>query len=583
MLSSVSLLRTEENAHMRLLTSILLGGLFLLPTGCGRAPARPEASGWDAYVERYLDAYFAVHPDLAVAAGRHEFDGKLPDFSRQALDREAARLRAERQRTADFSDSVLDSRQRFERDYLMAAIDGDLFWLDSVKWPYRNPAWYASAVDPQVYLTRPYASLDQRMRAFVGYEHALPAVLTQIRANLRTPLPRTYIEIGRLTFGGLAQYFEKDVPGVFAPVKDAALQAKFRAANANAIRALRSLDDWFESEKARATDTFAIGAGKFQEMLGATERVDVPLDQVEAAGKEDLARNLARLREACAQFAPGKSLSACVASANANRLEGSPVEAARAQLRQLQVFVLSHNLVTIPGTEEAKVDEAPPYQRWNFAYINIPGPYEKNMPSTYYISPADPKWSAAEQAAYVPSKAVLLFTSAHEVMPGHFLQFLHANRSKSMLGRIFVGYAFAEGWAHYAEEMMWDAGLGSNDPGVHIGELTEALVRDVRFVSAIGMHAKQMSVEQSERLFRESAFQDPGNARQQAARGTFDPAYLNYTLGKLMIRKLRDDWTASRGGRNAWSQFHDQFLAFGGPPIPLVRIAMLGASAGPPL
>jgi uncharacterized protein (DUF885 family) len=368
------------------------------------------------------------------------------------------------------------------------------------------------------------------MRAFVAYERALPAALSRIRANLRTPMPRTYIDVGRLSFGGLAQYLEKDVPGIFASVQDAPLQAEFRAANADAIRALRSLDAWFESEKARAADTFAIGADKFQEMLFATERVAVPLDQVESAGKEDLARNLARLRDACAQFAPGKSLPDCVAKANADRPEGSPIEAARAQVQQLRAFVVSHNLVTIPGAEEAKVDEAPPYQRWNFAYINIPGPYEKNMPSTYYISPPDPMWSAAEQAAYVPGRAVLLFTSAHEVMPGHFLQFLHANRSKSMLGRIFVGYAFAEGWAHYTEEMMWDAGLGANDPGVHIGELSEALLRDVRFVSAIGLHTKHMSVEQSERLFRESAFQDPGNARQQAARGTFDPAYLNYTL-----------------------------------------------------
>jgi uncharacterized protein (DUF885 family) len=168
-------------------------------------------------------------------------------------------------------------------------------------------------------------------------------------------------------------------------------------------------------------------------------------------------------------------------------------------------------------------------------------------------------------------------------MPGHFLQFLHANRSGSKLGQVFGDYAFQEGWAHYTEELVWDAGWGSGNPETHIGQLTEALLRDVRFLSAIGLHTKHMTVEQSEQMFRQSAFQDPGNARQQAARGTFDPAYLNYTLGKLMIRKLRDDWTASRGGRNAWLQFHDQFLSYGAPPIPLVRAAMLGASAGPPL
>jgi uncharacterized protein (DUF885 family) len=230
--------------------------------------------------------------------------------------------------------------------------------------------------------------------------------------------------------------------------------------------------------------------------------------------------------------------------------------------------------------EEAKVAEAPPYKRWNFAYINIPGAFENNLPSTYYVSPPDPTWSQAKRNEYIPGRGSLLFTSVHEVFPGHFLQFLHANRSKSKFGQVFVGYAFAEGWAHYTEEMMYEAGLGANDPEMHIGQLQEALLRDVRFLSAIGMHTKGMKVEESEMMFVEQGLQDAGNAEQQAQRGTFDPAYLNYTMGKLMIRKLREDWTASRGGRAAWKRFHDQFLQYGGPPIPLVRKAMIGSSDG---
>ncbi len=238
------------------------------------------------------------------------------------------------------------------------------------------------------------------------------------------------------------------------------------------------------------------------------------------------------------------------------------------------------NLVSIPGTEEALVEEAPPYNRSNFAYIDIPGPYEKDLPSVYYIAPPDPSWPEEEQLAYIPGKADLLFISVHEVWPGHFLHFLHSNRSQSEFAQVFVGYAFAEGWAHYTEEMMWEAGYGDGDPGIHIGQLLNALLRNVRFISAIGLHTGGMSVAESERLFREKAFQDPGNARQQAARGTYDPAYLNYTMGKLMIRKLRTDWTATRGGRKAWHEFHNTFLSFGGPPIPLVRTAMLVDDSG---
>lgn len=556
--------------------------ILLLLAGCRAAPKPTSSPEWDQYVAGYLEAYFAAHPDVAVSQGRHDFDGKLPDFSSAGEEREAARLHAARAQVAAFTGN-LDTRQQFEREYVLAQIDSDLFWLESARAPYRNPYYYSNPIDPQVYLTRPYAPLDQRMRAFVAYEHALPTALQQIQAVLQTPMPRTYVDMGRLTFGGLADYLAHDVPGIFKSIKDPQLQSEFTAANADAIKALKSLDAWFASQKATANDDFALGAELFQKMLYDTERVSTPLDQLEAIGRKDLDRNLAALKEACTQFAPGKTLAECVAKEIADKPPGNPVDAAREQLKQLRAFVASNNLVTIPGTEEAQVDEAPPYQRWNFAYIDIPGPYEKGLPSVYYISPPDPKWPPAEQKAYLPGKASLLFTSAHEVWPGHFLQFLHANRVPSKFGQIFVGYAYAEGWAHYAEEMMWEAGFGAGDPETHVGQLTEALLRNVRFLSAIGMHTGHMTVAESDKMFRESAFADAGDAKQQAARGTFDPAYLNYTMGKLMIRKLRDDWTATRGGRSAWHDFHDQFLSYGGPPIPLVRNAMLGPSAGPPL
>jgi Bacterial protein of unknown function (DUF885) len=419
-----------------------------------------------------------------------------------------------------------------------------------------------------------------RLRAYTTYAKAIPQATQQIRANLRTPMPRTYVRIGRITFGGLASYFERDVPAIFAPVKDTKLQQDFLSANQEAIKAMKDMDTWFASQEATATENFAIGADKFSEMLRMTEGVQVDLGELERIGRADLDRNLAGLKEACAKYTPGKSTQECVQKVQSKKPVGGPVEAARKQLVGLKAFIQQKDLVTIPGPEEAQVAEAPPYQRWNFAYIEIPGPYEKNLPSVYYISPPNPAWSKAERQSYIPAEARLLFTSVHEVWPGHFLQFLHANRAPSKFGQIFVGYAFAEGWAHYAEEMMVESGLADGNPEKQIGQRLSALLRNVRFLSAIGLHTGKMTVEQSEKMFREEGYQDPGTAREQAARGTFDPAYLNYTLGKLMIRKLRADWTASRGGQKAWKQFHDEFLTYGGPPVPLVSRAMLGGEQG---
>jgi uncharacterized protein (DUF885 family) len=487
-------------------------------------------------------------------------------------------LHAQREAFAAFADDKLDEQGRFRRDYALAVIDGNLFWLEDSGFAYRNPAFYTGDLSPSMYLTRPYAPLPQRMDAFIRYQEALPKAIAQIKANFKLPLPASYIELGVNSFAGYASFFASDVPKIFAEVKDDALQARLKASNAAAIKATQDMADWLKAQKPQATQDFALGAEKFSKMLHATERVDIPLDQLKAAGEADLARNLASLKSACDQFAPGKTLQQCVEKVNADKPKGGAVEGARAQLAGLRQFIVDKDIVTIPGPEQAKVEEAPPFNRWNFAYIEIPGPYEKNLPSVYYIAPPDPTWPKAEQDAYVPGKSVLLFTSSHEVWPGHFLQFLHSNRAGWKFGQLFVGYAFAEGWAHYCEEMMFDAGLDGATPEVHIGQLSEALLRDVRFLSAIGLHTGGMTMAQSEKMFREQGLQDPGNARQQAARGTYDPAYLNYTLGKLMIMQLREDWTKDKGGRKAWKQFHDQFLSYGGPPIPLVRAQMLGGA-----
>lgn len=562
------------------LVALAIFALSGIPLPGMAAPPDAKIVNWDTFVQDFLDGYFALNPTLAVAAGRHEYDGQLPDWSPAGMAKMKTWLHDERNHATAFEPSTLDEAQRFERDYLIAVTDREIYWLESSGLPYNNPQFYAGLLDPDVYVVRPYAPLKERMRAYIAYANAMPKAVEQIRANLRAPLPRTFADIGHISFGGFASFFESDVPGIFASVDDAKLQASFKTANDSAIKSLKELDAWFEAQQKTATNDFALGADRYREMLWKTERVDVPLDQLKQIGERDLERNLASLREACTSYAPGEPLDKCVGKVDAVKPVDGPVKAARAQLVQLRAFIADKKIVSIPGTEEAQVNESPPYQRWNFAYISIPGPYEKNLPSVYYIAPPDPAWSAQEQQEYIPGASMLLYTSAHEVWPGHFLQFLHANRASSKFGQVFVGYAFAEGWAHYSEEMMWDAGLGNGDPASHIGQLNQALLRNVRFLSSIGLHTGGMTVEQSEQMFREKAFQDAGTARQQAARGTFDPAYLNYTMGKLMIRKLRDDWTASRGGRAAWQAFHDQFLSYGGPPIPLVRKAMVGDKAG---
>lgn len=556
---------------LRVLLPILLVGV----AACDSAPKAPPKADWKAFSDAYIEATFKADPYFAVYQGRHEYDGILPDWSKAGIDAEIARLKTALADAQALDTSGFTDAERFERDYLVAVTRGNLFWLETARWPYRNPAFYTdNGLDPNVYVTRPYAAADVRLKAFVKYANALPKAAEQIKANLAGPIPRSYIDYGLAAFNGYADYFEKEVMIAF-DVKDEALQKELAAASGVGAKAMRDLAAFLEGKRSGQTEDFVLGPEAFAAMVRETEGVDIGLDELERIGEADLKRNQAALKSACDKLAPGKPIPDCMAVVANDKPADGPVAEARRQLPDLKAFLVKADLVSIPGTEEALVEESPPFNRQNSAYIDIPGPYETGLPSVYYISPPDPSWPKEVQDGFVPGKLDLLFTSVHEVWPGHFLNFLHANRAKSQFGKVFVGYAFAEGWAHYTEEMMWEAGLGSGDPATHVGQLSNALLRDCRYLSAIGMHARGMTVEQSRRMFRDECYQDEGNARQQSARGTYDPAYLNYTMGKLLILRLREDWTASRGGRTAWKAFHDEFLGYGGPPIPLVRKAMM--------
>jgi uncharacterized protein (DUF885 family) len=548
---------------------------------------------WAQLTNGFVDEYFRAQPFFAAQSGKHEYDGQLPDFSAHGIKREIARLHDAREELSAVDPLTLEPNERFDREYLLSVVDKDLFWIEKTSFPFSNPSWYLGNLDPDLYLTRNYALLDVRMKAYIKYARGIPRMVTDIQANLKGPLPKTYVELGIADFGGFADFYKKDVTAVFAGVSDPDLQKQLADADTQASVAMSNLRDYLITQRKTATDKFALGKDLFAQMVKDTERVDLPIEQIEAAGRADLERNTDALKAECATYLPKGTLVACVAKMAAKKPPEGTLEAARKQLVTLKEFVQKNNVVSIPNDQQALVAEAPPYNRSNAAFIQVPGTYDRGVTATYNIAPPDPKWTKAEQAAYIPSEASLLFTSVHEVWPGHFLQFLHSNSNPDKLEALWVGYGFAEGWAHYCEEMMYEEGLGKDDPELHIGQLLDALLRDVRLLSAIGLHTEGMTVAQSEKMFREQAYQDPGNARQQAARGTYDPAYLNYTLGKLMIRKLRTDWiaktkaagpgaaaSAPANDQALWHDFHDKLLSFGGPPIPLLRKEMLGDQGG---
>ena len=577
----------NRKAFLGSIAAIALGAGLIL--GCDsqapeEKPAAVATSAWQQFTDSFIERHFAAAPTRAVWAGMHEYDGQLQDVTAGAIRERAEMLREFARRARDeFSAETLNEDEELERQHLISSIEGMLFSAEVAESHLRNPAWYAGALSPSVYVTREYASKDERLAALTALLEKIPAYLQQMRGTLQPPFPRPFVRTSLVGFGGLASHFQDDVPGLFAEVEDQELQASFAAALGPAVAALRDVEAWLELRLEDATEEFALGEERYRELLWRSYRIDLDWKTLKNVAQADLARNLKLLRTTCKLINPDITIADCAAMVRNEKPEAGAVARANEQLPELKEFLLAADIIGIPSEETAFVAEAPAYRRTNSAYIEIPGPYEKGLPAIYYIAGPDPEWPPEMQRQYVPGEADLLNTSVHEVWPGHFLHSLYVKGSSNRMGKLLWNGMLSEGWAHYTEELMQEAGISEGQPLLRVGQILDALMRDVRFLSSIGLHVEGMSVETSQRMFAELAYLDPGNAQQQALRGTYDPGYFVYTLGKLIIMKMREDWTAERGGRAAWKEFHQKLLSYGSAPLPVLRQAMMGPDDTGPL
>lgn len=529
--------------------------------------AKPTAAmPWSALVDKVLADLIAHEPGFAIGNGFHEHDGELADRSPKGIADEIAAFKADLASLDAAKPSTM--LERDEHDLLANHLRTWLFNAETLDGFHRNPMAYAD-LSLDDYIVRDYAPSTDRAAALGRACAKVPAQLAQARANLTKAMPRTWLETALLQTKGMGEFLDKDVRLALpeaAPHLDAC-KAAFAEHAA-----------WLEQQLPNATNDFALGEQQFLAMLSAINGIDTTLPALQKLVDDDLARNTAAITEAAHAIDATKPVPDVVFAQAADHAPDADKELAIAteQAAMLRKFLVDHDIVTIPTNDVAEVRASPPFQRWNAAFLSEPGAFEKKqLPSFYYISPPDPTWSPADQAAYLIPTNDLLFTTIHEVYPGHFVDGLHRRTSPSKVLRMFGTYATTEGWAHYAEEMMFDAGAGGKTPQTHIGQLKEALLRDVRFEVALGEHAHGMSVDAATELFKSKGFVDAGNAKQQAVRGTFDPMFLSYTLGKLIIRKLYADWHQANPGKSL-KEFHDAFLAHGGAPLSTIRRDLLG-------
>ena len=582
----------NESALRKTLFFVLI--LLSLSLRTAGFAAQTEDTEYDAVAEEYIKTYLAAHPLEGTALGLHEYDGKISDYSRLALDAELSRLRRFDDRMAKFDPTKLSARQSIDLRILQSAVKRDLFEMQEMSVFERNPMVYAGAADVNAYIKRNFAPLEDRVRSLVAIESQIPNILIAARTNLNEKLPKPFVELAIQIARGSADFLKKDLVTAVSGVKDEQLRAAFQEANRKAANALNDYAAWLEREKLpKASLDFALGEEKFRRLMAQTELVDVSPQKILEIGMAQLKAEQDAFGEAAKKIDPNKPpIEVFKQIQSEHPKPDNLIPDVAKDLDKIRKYVLSHHLVGIPSEVRAKVKETPQYLRaTSFASMDTPGPFEKRATEAYYyVTPTEKDWADKQKEEWLTAFNYYTsdITSIHEAYPGHYVQFQHLNASPaSKVEKIFGSYAFIEGWAHYCEKMMLDEGFGgptSSSPSeddvkraakYRMAQADEALLRLCRLCVSIKLHTQNMSLDEATKFFRDNCYYEEKTARQEAMRGTFDPGYLNYTLGKLQILKLRDDYKAQEGDAFSLQKFHNELLNHGMPPIRLLREIML--------
>lgn len=567
---------------------------FVLLVGSGLAAHGSEE--WNALVDEYLDkVYFPQNPTAATVAGLHQYDKEIEAYSAKEVASEIRALHEYETRVAAFPTNGLTPVEAADHEILLGQIRSALLTFEAIRTWEKNPDVYSGGATQAVYvlMVRKFAPLEKRLGRVIARENKIPTILRAARENLKNP-PRIYTDIALEQLPGIIGFFRKDVPSAFSDVTDAALKAEFAKSNGAAIAALEEYQAWLKSDVLpRSNGDFRIGPINFSNKLEYEEMVNTPLDQLLQIGTDDLHKNQAALRKLAKEIDAAKSPQEVVAElATMHPAPDKLMPTFAATFDSLIAFIQEKHIITIPSGPRPILMETPPFERaTTTASMDTPGPFEKVATESYFhVTLPAPGDSPQDVAGLMAGFNIgsMITTSVHETYPGHYVQYLWTNRAPSKLRKIFYANTNMEGWALYCEQMMLDEGYAQLGHGakderearlIRLGQLQDALLRDARFVVGIEMHTGKMTFDQAKTFFVQEGFQSQKIAEIEAKRGTSDPTYLYYTLGKLQILKLREDYQKKMGAQYSLGEFHDAFMAQGFPPIAVIRKALLGSDS----
>jgi uncharacterized protein (DUF885 family) len=545
--------------------------------------AQTQTQSWNTLVDRFFDqADFQFNPSGGTSAGFHQYDTRLEDYSKQAIQQEVVTLKQYEREISAFPASQLGADEAADREIVLGAIRSTLLDLEVIRGWEKNPDRYSSTATNAVFviMSRKFAPPEDRLRSVIAREKQMPRMFEAARMNLRNP-PKIFTEVALAQLPGIISFFQKDVPLAFQDVKDPALLDQFRQSNGTVIRELQRYEMFLKNDLLpRSKGDFRLGADTYRKKLLYDEMVDIPLDRLLQIGYDDLHRNQQLFRETAKKIDPSKTPQQILDSVENDHPAGDKLlDAFRNTLSGLRDFVTSHHIANIPSPVMPIVQETPPFMRaLTTASMDTPGPYEKVAKEAFFnVTLPEAGWTKEHIEEHLRgfNRGVITSTAIHETYPGHYVQFLWVQNAPSKVRKLLGANSNAEGWAHYCEQMMIDEGYGGGNLKLRLGQLQDALLRDARYIAGIEMHTGKMTFDQSIEFFVKEGMQTRSTAEVETKRGTSDATYLYYTLGKLEILKLREDYKKQQGKQYSLTGFHDNFLKQGFPPIKVVRKAML--------
>jgi len=555
----------------------------LLGATASEAAKSEASSDWSRLVDGFFDQYFKLNPTQGTSAGFHQYDSDLEDYSRSGINREIAFAHDYLGRLKKFDSSVLPLEERQDYQLVTNKLQSTLLELQEIRSWEKNPDRYSSGLTQSAFviMSRKFAPPDKRLRSLIDREKAMPGVLVAAKQNLKNP-PRIYMEVAIQQLPGIVSFFQKDVPEAFHAVTDQQLLSDFRSSNTAVIAALEDYEKFLkETLLPRSQGDFRIGAENYRKKLLYDEMVDVPTDRLLQIGYDDLRRNQQWFKKVAGQLDPKKTPDQIRTELQQDHpAPDQLLQTFRDDLTGIRQYIVDRQIVTIPSPVPPMLQETPPFARaLTFASMDTPGPYETVAKEAFFnVTLPEQDWPKASTESFMGqfNRATMIAVAVHEVYPGHYVQFLWVPSAPAKVRKLLGCGSNAEGWAHYSEQMMLDEGYGKGDPRLRLGQLLDALLRDARYIVGISMHTGKMTFGEAVQFFQTEGYQTQSVAEVETKRGTSDPTYLVYTLGKLEIMKLREDYQRKMKDRFSLQEFHDTFLRQGFPPVKIVRATMLG-------